>query len=246
MINKHGEFIWYELCTPDADGAQAFYSAVIGWDIADSLTPDMDYRIVHATDDENGERVPVGALAQLSDEMQVCGAQPVWLGYIAVDDVDASVNRIVSAGGAVSMPATDIADVGRIALVTDPQGAPFYLMRGIHESPSAAFAADRPRVGHCAWNELATTDPEAAKNFYFAEFGWTKDGELPMGAQGNYEFIRHNGLIGAVMPKPDERPGSLWSYYFRVANIDLAVEAIGASGGTLVIGPEEIPGGDFR
>lgn len=245
MINKHGEFIWYELCTPDADGAQAFYSAVIGWDIADSLTPDMDYRIVHATDDENGERVPVGALAQLSDEMQVCGAQPVWLGYIAVDDVDASVNRIVAAGGAVSMPATDIADVGRIALVTDPQGAPFYLMRGIHESPSAAFAADRPRVGHCAWNELATTDPEAAKDFYFAEFGWTKDGELPMGAQGNYEFIRHNGLIGAVMPKPDERPGSLWSYYFRVANIDLAVEAIGTSGGTLVMGPEEIPGGDF-
>ena len=98
MINKHGEFIWYELCTPDADGAQSFYSAVIGWDIADSLTPDMDYRIVHATDDENGERVPVGALAQLSDEMQVCGAQPVWLGYIAVDDVDASVNRIVAAG----------------------------------------------------------------------------------------------------------------------------------------------------
>ena len=60
MINKHGEFIWYELCTGDADGAQAFYSAVIGWDIADSLVPDMDYRIVHATDDENGERVPVG------------------------------------------------------------------------------------------------------------------------------------------------------------------------------------------
>ena len=66
-----------------------------------------------------------------------------------------------------------------------------------------------------------------------------------MGAQGNYEFIRHNGLIGAVMPKPDERPGSLWSYYFRVANIDLAVEAIGTSGGALVMGPEEIPGGDF-
>lgn len=156
MVSKHGEFIWYELCTGDADGAQAFYSAVIGWHIAGSLTPGMDYRIVHATDDENGERVPVGALAQLSDEMKACGAQPVWLGYIAVDDVDASVNRIVAAGGAVSMPATDIADVGRIALVTDPQGAPFYLMRGIHDVPSAAFAADRPRVGHCAWNELAS------------------------------------------------------------------------------------------
>ncbi|MEB3733374.1 hypothetical protein ULF88_02745 [Halopseudomonas pachastrellae] len=52
-------------------------------------------------------------------------------------------------------------------------------------------------------------------------------------------------MIGAVMPKPDERPASLWNYYFRVANTDLAVEVIAASGGTLVIGPEEIPGGDF-
>ena len=140
----------------ETDGAQAFYSAVIGWHIAGSLTPGMDYRVVHATDDESGERLPAGALAQLSDEMKACGAQPVWLGYIAVDAVDASVNRSVAAGGAVSMPATDIADVGRIALVTDPQGAPFYLMRAIHDVPSAAFAADRPRVGHCAWNELAS------------------------------------------------------------------------------------------
>ena len=76
-------------------------------------------------------------MVQLSDEMKACGAQPVWLGYIAVDDVDASANRVVAAGGAVSMPAVDIADVGRIALVTDPQGAPFYLMRGIHDVPSA-------------------------------------------------------------------------------------------------------------
>ncbi|WVM92561.1 hypothetical protein ULG90_24500 [Halopseudomonas pachastrellae] len=51
-------------------------------------------------------------MVQLSDEMKACGAQPVWLGYIAVDDVDASANRVVAAGGAVSMPAVDIADVG--------------------------------------------------------------------------------------------------------------------------------------
>jgi len=76
-------------------------------------------------------------------------------------------------------------------------------------------------------------------------FGWVKDGEMDMGPLGKYEFLRHGETIGAVMPKPPQAPAAGWNYYFRVDDIDRAVDAIGANGGTVVHGPQEVPGGDF-
>lgn len=250
MANKHGEFIWYELCADDADAAQRFYSAILGWRVSDSGQSDVDYRILHARDEDTGEWRPVGGLMQLSEEMKQGGARPVWLGYIGVDDVDRTVADITAMGGSVQMPATDIPGVGRIAMVTDPQGTPFYVTRGSSDETSLAFASDRPRVGHCAWNELVTSDPEAAKAFYFKAFGWTKDGEMDMGPMGAYEFIRHKlshhkGVIGAVMPKPEDMPVPMWHYYFRVGDIDVAFQAVTDNGGQILHGPDEIPGGDF-
>lgn len=245
MPNKHGEFIWYELLTDDSDAALPFYSALLGWQATDSGQPGMDYRILQARDPDTGEWLGVGGMLTLTDEMRQGGARPVWLGYIGVDDVDQTLAGLVDAGGQVQMPATDIPDVGRIAMVTDPQGTPFYVMRGFSDGTSLAFAADKPRVGHCAWNELVTSDPDAAKAFYFEAFGWRKDGEMDMGPMGHYEFIRGNGLIGAIMPKPADMPRPLWHYYFRCADIDNAVTAIADNGGTILHGPDEIPGGDF-
>lgn len=245
MSNKHGDFIWYELLTGDSDGAQRFYSAILGWQASGSGQPGMDYRILHARDEASGESRDVGGLLQLTEEMIRGGARPVWLGYIGVDDVDRSVTNILAAGGEVQLAPHDIPNVGRIAMVTDPQGIPFYVMRGLDGDASLAFASDKPRVGHCAWNELVTTDPEAAKAFYFEEFGWAKDGELDLGPLGKYEFIRHHGVIGAIMPKPGDMPLPMWHYYFRCADIDIAVNTIADHGGQVLHGPEEIPGGDF-
>ena len=245
MANKHGEFIWYELLTDNCDDAITFYSAILGWEATASGHPSMDYRILHAKDEDTGESCGACGLLQLNEEMRQGGARPVWLGYIGVDDVDHSVANIVACGGKVKMPATDIPNVGRLAMVTDPQGVPFYVMRGFSDQTSLAFASDKPRVGHCAWNELVTNDPESAKTFYFKEFGWSKDGEMNMGPMGAYEFIRHNGVIGAVMPKPNDMPIPMWNYYFRCADIDNAVNTIAELGGKIEFGPDEIPGGQF-
>lgn len=245
MANQHGEFIWYELLTTNSDAAQQFYSSILGWQTIDSGQTEIDYRILQAKDEETGQLREVGGLLQLTEEMTQGGARPVWLGYIGVDDVDQTVARISTAGGEVQMPPTDIPDVGRFAMVTDPQGTPFYVMKGFSDEASLAFASDKPRLGHCAWNELVTTDPEAAKSFYFKEFGWTKDGEMDMGPMGQYEFIRHNGVIGAIMPKPEEMPVPMWHYYFRCADIDTALNAITDNGGQVLHGPDEIPGGEF-
>jgi len=162
-----------------------------------------------------------------------------------VDDVDATVDKLVSLGGKVMMPAMDVPGAGRMAMVTDPQGVPFYVMRGAVDAPSRAFAMDKPRPGHCAWNELATTDQKGAWLFYGELFGWTQDGAMDMGPMGEYQFVRHGGVIGAIMPRPEEMPVSLWSYYFRVHDIDEAVKIIKDNGGQVMYGPGEVPGGGF-
>lgn len=245
MSNKHGDFIWYELLTSDADAAQDFYGALLGWDFADSGQADTDYREISM----KGEAV--GGLLPLTPEMTANGAQPCWLGYINVEDVDRMAEAISSAGGSIHMPPQDVPGAGRFALVADPQGAIFYVMKPVPpadqpDATSLAFAATEPMVGHCAWNELATSDTAAALNFYHDLFGWEKDGEMDMGPMGTYSFLRHDFMIGAMMDKPDEMPVSAWTYYFRVADIDEAVKTISARGGRITLEPTEIPGGEFQ
>lgn len=254
MTNRHGDFIWYELMTTDAGGARAFYEAVVGWDIEMVPSGPVDYRMIAS---ENG---PVAGLMPLTVEMQADGARPAWLGYVAVNDVDAMAKSIADGGGTVHRPPWDMAGVGRMAFVADPQGAPFYIMRptppaGNPDATSLSFSYDKPRPGHCAWNELATSNSAEALHFYGQRFGWVKDGEMDMGPTGRYEFLRHaghapdgsppgRGMVGAVMPKMPQMPVSAWTYYFRVADIDTAVAQISGNGGTIVQGPIEIPGGD--
>lgn len=234
-MNKHGDFLWYELITPDAGAAEGFYGQVLDW----SFEGSADYRHIAASEGQ------IGGILTLSPDMAQGGARPVWLGYVAVDDVDVVAAQIVEAGGLVRMPPQDMAGVGRIAMLADPQGVSFYVMRGSRDGTSNAFAADRPMIGHCAWNELSTSDPAAAQAFYFGAFGWAKDGEMDMGPLGQYEFLRHGAMIGAVMPLMPGQERSAWTFYFRVADIDGAAAAITANGGTLVHGPQEIPGGEF-
>jgi predicted enzyme related to lactoylglutathione lyase len=240
MANKHGDFIWYELLTSDAEAAQSFYGPVAGWSFADSGQTDMDYRIINAPEHS------IGGLMAITPEMAGHGARPAWLGYIAVDDVDTSVAAIVDDGGRVLMPAMDIPHVGRIAMVTDPQGAPFYVMHPAGEGDSLAFAYDQPRLGHCAWNELITSDQAGAWSFYGGRFGWVMDGDMDMGAMGKYQFIRHGAaMLGAIMPGTPEMGPPHWNQYFRVADIDAAKATIEAGGGSVINGPMEIPGGDY-
>jgi predicted enzyme related to lactoylglutathione lyase len=247
MANHHGDFTWYELITPDPAAAAAFYGPMLGWTIRDSGTPGMDYRLAATAESD-----VAGIMATPSDaEMP-----PAWLGYVTVDDVDAMTKSFVDGGGAVFMDPFDVPGVGRMAFLADPQGAMLYVMKGSEDGESLSFSYDKPRPGHCAWNELATSDPAAAILFYGQSFGWVKDGEMDMGPMGSYAFLRHAGrapdgapmgagMIGALYPKVPEDPQSHWLYYFRVADIDAAVDCIASHGGALHLPPTEIPGGDF-
>lgn len=240
MTNKHGDFIWYELMTTDADAAATFYEAILPWTVGNQ----PDYREIVATEGH------VGGMLPLTKDMTDHGARPQWVGYINVDDVDKMVESVEHGGGKDYMPARDMPGIGRFAMVADPQGAAFYVMKPIPpandpEATSNAFAAERPMDGHCAWNELATSDPAGALHFYGVRFGWVKDGEMEMGPAGAYHFLRHGPMIGGVMAKVAEMPVSAWTHYFRVADIDAAAAGVKANGGTIIMGPVPVAGSDF-
>ena len=240
--SAHGSFIWYELITPDPKGAKSFYDAVVGWDIEPEPMPGpVEYRMIRRSDGGNA-----GGVLRLTDDMASHGAKPIWLGYVAVDDVDASVAQIEAKGGKVLMPASDIPEVGRIAMVADPPGNPFYVMKptppkGEENKESDVFSTtEEQRVG---WNELSTPDPVAARQFYGDLFGWTSDDFMPMGEYGEYRFFDHKGTrIGAVSGLVPGAPQG-WRYYIRVPSIPKSVEAAKAGGGTIAMGPMEVPGG---
>jgi len=120
LLNQPGAMAWAELATRDTDGAKQFYPAVFGWQPSDSDAAGMTY-----TEWKIGDR-PVGGMMAMGD-MFPAEVPPHWGVYFAVEDCDDSVATVQKAGGNVVMPAMDIPQ-GRFAGVTDPQGAPFYVM----------------------------------------------------------------------------------------------------------------------
>ena len=234
MRNAHGDFIWYELMTRDPRAAKRFYDPVAGWTIEAEASGPMDYRMI-----DSGDGL-VGGTMTLTKDMTDHGARPTWMGYIGVDDVDDVLSAIEARGGRILMPADDIPDVGRIAMITDPQGNPFYVMRGAVDRVSTSF--DPEKTGHAAWNELQTSDLDAAKKFYPDVFGWTLGEVMPMGEMGDYQFIEHGGrMIGAMMNAPTGAPTG-WGFAFHSGDVDTAVERIRELGGKINQGPMEVPG----
>lgn len=240
-----GAFIWYELMTPDPDAAKTFYDAVIGWDIAprDVGEGNMDYRMIRRSDGGMA-----GGVLALSQEMRDGGALPAWYGYVHVADVDTAKQAFEAAGGTVHFDQT-MDGVGRMALVTDAQGAPLYVMtpnppEGDPDAKSDVF--DYEKAQHVRWNELSTTDQDGAIAFYTGLFGWRQEGAMPMGELGDYKFLyRDKGMIGAVMAKPSGMPRSNWVYSIGVDDIDRATAAVSGGGGALIEGPHQIPGGEY-
>lgn len=241
---KAGGFIWYELMTPDPDAAKRFYDDVVGWSIDAQPAGEMDYRMIARSDGGL-----VGGVLRLSDEMSAHGTTPRWTGYLHVDDTDEEVARIKDDGGHVLLNPITMDGVGRIAMVSDPQGALYYVMTPTPpadrpDAESDAFSADRAQ--HVRWNELVAPDDDAAVRYYTRHYGWTQEHSMSMGPLGDYRFIEHAGVaIGAIMKKADVMPQSGWTFYFGVNDIDRAATSVRDGGGRTMGDPQQIPGGEY-
>lgn len=237
MPNAHGTPIWYELMSNDPEASKAFYDAIFSWNVQPPPAGEQDYRMI-----DTGSGL-VGGVLKLTQGMRDGGARPVWLMYIGVEDVDACAKTIEAAGGSIHLAPFDIPGIGRIAMAADPQGIPFYIMRGASNEESTVF--ERTGMGKCNWNELSTPDAVAANAFYAKVFGWSYPDKMSMpGDMGDYVFVAvGETTIGATMKRPPGGPTG-WQFYFRARDIDEAATTIAAKGGKVLDGPMEVPGGD--
>jgi predicted enzyme related to lactoylglutathione lyase len=228
-----GRFVWEALLAEDPAAVTAFYSTVLGWR-SEPWPHDPKYTIFAA---QSG---PVASATQLTEAQRAEGARPRWLPFIGAENVDATVAGAEKLGAKVLRAAADVDQIGRYAIIADPQGAAFAIYKPLqvpaHKAP--------PQHGELAWQELATTDYEGAFDFYRALFGWQLIERMDMGAMGFYLIFGSDGVQrGGIYKLSQPAPGPFWLAYTSVPNADKAAAAATKAGGRLLHGPTNVPGG---
>ncbi|WP_246774029.1 VOC family protein [Bradyrhizobium diazoefficiens] len=232
MADQRGRFVWYELLTTDMPSAAAFYADVVGWAVKDASSPELAYTLLTAGN------APVVGLMNLPEEGVRMGATPRWLGYVAVDDMDATIARIHPLGGAILVSPTD-SNIGRIAVVADPQGATFALVTGLTYGQSQPGGTDKP--GRVGWHELLAEDQRRIFPFYGELLGWKKPsaGTDPASV---YELFSVAGqTIGGMLTKRPSVSQACWLHYFNVDDVGAAARRVNAGRGRVLQGPIELP-----
>jgi len=226
MTQQPGTFVWFELVTPNASKAQAFYGEVLGWKVEKFPMEGFTYEMIKA-----GDRT-IGGYAQPRLD-----APPHWISYVAVVDVDAAVAKAVARGGKVVQPAADTPTVGRMARIADPFGAQLFLFRS-----SQGESSDwTPTAGQFGWNELWTPDAKKALAFYEEVVGWTHK-DMDMGPGGTYHVLESDGKSrGGVMTSQDPKAPPMWLPYVNVTDADAVTGRAKKLGGKVIAPPSDIP-----
>jgi predicted enzyme related to lactoylglutathione lyase len=219
-----GTFCWIELATSDAAGARAFYTELFGWTVREvPMGEQGTYHMFLKGGREVGAMYEVGG-----GEMP-----PNWTSYINVSDIDASMDTVKSLGGTVHMGPLDVMEFGRMAVVSDPQGAMFALW----QARSHAGVGVRDEPGALCWNELQARDLASSKKFYTSLFGWR------MKETDEYtEWSASDRAIGGMIANqgPPEAPPH-WMPYFAVEDCDSAAQQAESLGGTIYAPPFDVP-----
>jgi predicted enzyme related to lactoylglutathione lyase len=223
---------WADLTVPDVDAAVAFYGSVLGWTFAGTGEEYGGYRIATVRD---------AAVAGVGPQMG--GEQPpAWTLYLATDDADKTAAAVTEHGGTLLVPPGDVGPMGRMAIAADPAGAVF----GLWQAGQHIGAALVNEPGGLVWEDLRSTDPATAQNFYRAVFGYRVDPlEMAGPDYGLFALPEEQnplGGMGPMMGSPDGTP-SHWLVYFGVAGTDDAVAAVEAGGGSVVMPATDSPYG---
>lgn len=226
-----GRFVWHELHTTDRPKASKFYSTLLGWETKEvPMGPGEPYTLCLMNGKDH---------AGITKSMAPAGVPSHWIPYIAVDDVDKSAAKVTELGGKILMAPTDIPNVGRFAPVMDPQGAPFALYKGQNPYPEEPAT---PPVSAFCWEELMTSDPEAAAKFYSTLLGYTVESK-DMGPMGTYRILKRGDrqTAGIMKLPPGAPPRSAWLEYIHVADVDGSLRNAKEIGATQLMPPMDIP-----
>ena len=230
-----GTFVWPELATSDQSAAKKFYTGLFNWQFKDTdMGPDGVYTIF------TREGKDAAALYTLNADMKKMGVPPSWASYISVEDADATAKKAKTLGGTVLKDAFDVMDHGRMAVITDPQGATFCVWQAKKNIGVGVLS----EANSLHWTQLNTKDAAKAKQFYTGLIGWkTQDNPMP-GGGGTYTILlKSDGPAGGLMEMPKNSPGpSHWLPYFAVADVDKTHQKATSLGGKTFVPPQDIPG----
>jgi len=227
-----GRFVWHELHTGDRTKALTFYATLLGWETKDvAMGPGDPYGLCLLGGKD---------IAGITKSKAPSHVPPHWLPYIGVDDVDASVAKAQKLGGKVFGAPMDVPNVGRFAVLADPQGATFAVHA--HATPYPEQPATPPVNAFC-WEELLSSDPEAAAKFYADLFGYTIE-STDMGPMGTYRILKSGDRQRAGLMKlpPGEPSHSHWLAYILVSDVDASTRNAGELGAKTLMEPRDIPG----
>jgi len=235
---------WVDTSQPDPEAALDFYRGLLGWDFENVMPEDSGTKYFMGRL-RGGDAAAVGSIPEGAPRAAT------WNTYIWVESADETASKARAAGARVLMEPFDIMDAGRMAVLTDPEGAVFLLW----EAKTHKGAKVVNEHGSLNFNGLATRDPEGAKAFYGAVFGWTTlspgygdhlEESSPglreqMGAMGAPEgFI---DVVAALNPIADDDSGTRphWSVTFAVDDADATAAKATELGGEIVAGPMDAP-----
>ena len=227
-----GSFCWNELHSTDVAKAKAFYTAVLGWKYKEMPMPG-EAGIYSMTQIDGKDASGLGGMPPGTPP----GVPSHWSIYVAVEDVDATVKKALELGAKTLMPAFDIPQVGRMAVIQDPTGATISLWW--NKSTHSGSLAEPTKEGAFCLAELMTTNVDRAAGFYTKLFPWKTKAE-----DTSYTEWQLGGQsIGGLMAIPKEAKGMppSWMPYFTVADVAKTADLVKKNGGKLLNGPMEIP-----
>lgn len=224
---------WVDLQTPDREAAWEFYSALFGWEIVDT-----------------GETYGHYGMAMLQGRTAACvgptmpgsDAPPMWTTYLATSDADKTTDAVRDNGGTVVLAPMVIGDSGRMAVAQDPTGTFF----GVWEAKEHIGAAIVNQPGALVWNECMTRDPQRARDFYAAVFGYTYKAVEGAGDYTTIDGAGPGDTIGGLGELSPELPAELppyWMTYFMVEDADATAALARERGGQVRMGPFDTPFG---
>ena len=223
----HGQPLWLDLVTEDADAAASFYEDLLGWEIVPGREADLLVR--------NGGR-DIAAIYQISDEMPNA-PESQWLVGIVTDDLERSLTAARAAGATVLRDVTEVPGSGRYAVLRDPQRA--VVMLG---TPSRDLGGPRA-PGNFVWAELWTDDLDAAADFYAKVLGYERRTVDRPG--GTYMvFSASDAPQAGLVETPNVEVKPAWAPYIAVSDLAATVARVELLGGAVLIEPTpEFAGG---
>ena len=245
---------WIDTSQPDPEAAVAFYGGLFGWDFEDVMPPGAPGRYFIA-------RLRGGDVAAVGSQPEGAPPAAVWKTYVWVESADQAAAKVRDAGGGVITDPFDVMSAGRMAVITDPEGAAFCVWQA--KEHRGARIVNEP--GSLNFNGLNTRDPRRATHFYGSVFGWKTLG-LPGGAQmwrlpgygdhleqsdpGLRERMAETGapegfedVVASLNPIPGDQPDMPphWSVTFAVDDADATAARAAELGGKVDVAPFDAP-----